>query len=150
MVESRQRVRRRQTLYTTKYQTKTCTPVANVTAIFPSHSGIVWFVKDALGDALTHLEVDLPFCTTRLSLHLRHMQRKGVPDLVPCSGRHTEGHHLIRYLAPENAKDKALPTEEQLTVIDCRLDGMQAQPLHRPLVAAAPGNAAQFVACHAP
>lgn len=91
---------------------------------------------------------------------------EGVPDLVRCSGRHTERHHLIRCLAPENAKDKALPTEERLTAIECRLDGMQAQLdgltdrvedlnanltsrignieqlLHRLLVAAAPGNAA--------
>ena len=39
-------------------------------------------------------------------------QGRGVPDLVLCSGSHTEGHHLIRCLAPENAKNKALPTEE--------------------------------------
>jgi hypothetical protein len=37
------------------------------------------------------------------------------------------GYHLIRCLAPKNAKDKALPTEEWLTAIECRLDGMQAQ-----------------------
>ena len=35
---------------------------------------------------------------------------KGVPDVVRSSGRHTEGHHLIRCLAPDNSEDKAVPT----------------------------------------
>jgi hypothetical protein len=40
---------------------------------------------------------------------------EGVPDVVRSSGRHTEDHHLIRCLVPENAEDKALPTEQRLT-----------------------------------
>lgn len=52
---------------------------------------------------------------------------EGVPDLVRSSGKHTEDHHLIRCLAPEDTKDKALPTEERLTLIEGRLDGMQTQ-----------------------
>jgi hypothetical protein len=52
---------------------------------------------------------------------------EGVPDLVRSSGRHTEDHHLIRCLAPENAEDKALPTEQRLTMIEGSLDGMQTQ-----------------------
>jgi len=94
---------------------------------------------------------------------------EGVPDLVRSSGRHTEDHHLIRCLAPENTKDKAHLTEDRLTVIEGRLDGMQTQLddltgrvgelngtvgdltsrignieqlLHRLLSAGAPGNAA--------
>lgn len=34
---------------------------------------------------------------------------------------------MIRCLEPESTKDKALPTEERLTVIEGRLDGMQTQ-----------------------
>ena len=52
---------------------------------------------------------------------------EGVPDLVRSSGRHTEDHHLIRCLAPENTENKALPTEQRLTLIEGRLDGMQTQ-----------------------
>ena len=94
---------------------------------------------------------------------------EGVPDLVRSSGRHTEDHHLIRCLAPENVDDKALPAEQRLTLIEGRLDGMQTQLddittrmgdlsgsvgdltsrignieqlLHRLLAAGIPGNAA--------
>lgn len=52
---------------------------------------------------------------------------EGVLDLVRSSGKHTEDHHLIRCLAPENAEDKALPTEQRLTLIEGRLDGMHTQ-----------------------
>jgi hypothetical protein len=51
----------------------------------------------------------------------------GVPDLMRSSGKHTEGHHLIRCLAPEETGDKAPPTEQRLTSIEGRLDRMQAQ-----------------------
>jgi hypothetical protein len=52
---------------------------------------------------------------------------EGVPDLVRSSGKHTEDHHLIRCLAPEKAEDKALPTDQRLTFIEGRLDGLQTQ-----------------------
>lgn len=52
---------------------------------------------------------------------------EGVPDLVRGSGRHMEDHHLIRCLAPENVEDKALPTEQRLTMIEGSLGGMQTQ-----------------------
>ena len=87
---------------------------------------------------------------------------EGVPDVVRSSGRHTEDHHLIRCLVPENAEDKALPTEQRLTLIEGRLDGVQTQLnditthmgdltsrmgnieqlLHRVLAASTPENAA--------
>ena len=51
----------------------------------------------------------------------------GVPDLIQRSGKHTEKHHLIRCLAPEKADGKASPTEQRLTSIEGRLDGMQTQ-----------------------
>ena len=35
---------------------------------------------------------------------------KGVPDVVQSSGRHIEGHYLIRCLAPDNLEDKAVLT----------------------------------------
>jgi len=52
---------------------------------------------------------------------------EGVPDVVRSSGRHMEDHHLIRCLAPENAEDKALPTEQRLTMIEGSLGGMRTQ-----------------------
>jgi hypothetical protein len=51
----------------------------------------------------------------------------GVPDLMRSSGQHTEEHHHIRCLAPEDDGEKAPPTEERLTSIEGRLDGMQTQ-----------------------
>jgi hypothetical protein len=51
----------------------------------------------------------------------------GVPDLTRSSGQHTEEHHLIRCLAPDDDEDKAPPTEERLTSIEGRLDRMQTQ-----------------------
>ncbi|KAI0301375.1 hypothetical protein BC826DRAFT_989073 [Russula brevipes] len=51
----------------------------------------------------------------------------GVPDLVRSSGKHTEGHHLVRCQAPKTPDDEASPTEQRLTSIEGRLDGMQTQ-----------------------
>lgn len=52
----------------------------------------------------------------------------GVPDLTRSSGAHTEEHHLIRCLAPpEKTEDKATTSEQRLTSIEGRLDGMQTQ-----------------------
>jgi len=51
----------------------------------------------------------------------------GVPDLERGFGKHTEDHHLIRCLAPEDKDDEVLPTEQRLTTIEGRLDGMQTQ-----------------------
>jgi hypothetical protein len=51
----------------------------------------------------------------------------GVPDLTRSSGKHTEEHHLIRCLAPEKTKDEAATSEQRLTSIEGRLDGMQTQ-----------------------
>jgi hypothetical protein len=54
---------------------------------------------------------------------------EGVPDLMRSSGKHTEEHHLIRCLAPEKTddKDKALPTEKRLTLIEGHLDDMRTK-----------------------
>ena len=52
---------------------------------------------------------------------------EGVPDLKRSSGRHTDHHHLIRYLAPEKRDNKALPTEQRLTSIEGRLGGTRTQ-----------------------
>ena len=50
----------------------------------------------------------------------------GVPDLTRSSGKHTEGHHLIRCLAPEKAKE-VTSTEQQLMSLEKRLDNMQTR-----------------------
>jgi hypothetical protein len=53
---------------------------------------------------------------------------EGVPDLTRSSGKHTAEHHLIRCLAPEtDDDDKTSPTEQRLTSIEGRLDGLQTQ-----------------------
>jgi uncharacterized protein involved in exopolysaccharide biosynthesis len=51
----------------------------------------------------------------------------GVPNLTRSSQKHTEEHHLIRCLAPEKTEDKATASEQRLTSIEGRLDGMQTQ-----------------------
>jgi len=51
----------------------------------------------------------------------------GVLDLERDFEKHTEEHHLIRCFAPEKKDDDALPTEQRLTAIEGRLDGMQTQ-----------------------
>jgi hypothetical protein len=43
------------------------------------------------------------------------------------SGKHTEEHHLIRCLPPEKPSTKASTTEQRLTLIEGRLNGMQTQ-----------------------
>jgi len=43
------------------------------------------------------------------------------------AGKHTEEHHLIRCLAPEKTDDNATTTEQRLTSIEGRLDGMHTQ-----------------------
>jgi hypothetical protein len=51
---------------------------------------------------------------------------EGVPDLCRSSGKHTAEHHLIRCLVPEaDDEDKTSPTEQRLTSIEGRLDGLQ-------------------------
>ena len=127
-VGPRWRPKRHQAQSRAKRQIKAFPRVASAKVVFPSHSGIALFAK-------VRPEVD-PSHLKKLTIHparLDHLyicdacDSEGVPDLVRSSGRHTEEHHLIRCLAPENAKGKALPTEERLTVIEGRLDGMQTQ-----------------------
>jgi hypothetical protein len=50
-----------------------------------------------------------------------------VPDLTRSSGKHTEEHHLIRCLAPEQTEGNATTSEQRLTSIEGRLDGIQTQ-----------------------
>ena len=53
---------------------------------------------------------------------------KGVPDVMRSSGKHTEEHHLIRCLKPEqnyNVVDS--PEERRLILIESRLADMQTQ-----------------------
>lgn len=51
---------------------------------------------------------------------------EGVPDLTRSSGKHTEEHHLIRCLAPEEAKT-APSVEQRLVSLEKRLDTMQTR-----------------------
>lgn len=52
--------------------------------------------------------------------------REGVPELMRISGKHTEGHHLIRCLAPE--EDHDVPSmERRLISLEERIDSMQSR-----------------------
>jgi len=51
---------------------------------------------------------------------------EGIPDLTRTSGKHTEEHHLIRCLVPEEVK-KAPSTEQRLASLEKRLDNMQTR-----------------------
>ncbi|KAI9464119.1 hypothetical protein BJY52DRAFT_887705 [Lactarius psammicola] len=53
--------------------------------------------------------------------------REGVPDLVRSSGEHTEDHHLIRCMAPEEDDSGASSTERRLISLEDRLDSMQSR-----------------------
>jgi hypothetical protein len=52
---------------------------------------------------------------------------KGVPDLKRASRKHTEEHHLIRCLAPEEAEEAPLSPDQRLVSLEKRLDDMQTQ-----------------------
>jgi len=51
---------------------------------------------------------------------------EGVPELMRSSGKHTEDHHLIRCLAPEE-DDNISSTERRLISLEGRLDSMQSR-----------------------
>ncbi|KAH9045946.1 hypothetical protein EDB84DRAFT_1633013 [Lactarius hengduanensis] len=51
---------------------------------------------------------------------------EGVPELMRSSGKHTEDHHLIRCLAPEE-DDNTSSTERRLISLEDRLDSMQSR-----------------------
>ena len=51
---------------------------------------------------------------------------KGVPELMRSSGAHTEDHHLLRCLAPEDDDDTS-STERRLISLEDRLTGMQSR-----------------------
>ncbi|KAI0249341.1 hypothetical protein BJV78DRAFT_1347821 [Lactifluus subvellereus] len=51
----------------------------------------------------------------------------GVPDLMRSSGKHTEEHHLIRCLAPDEDRETASSTEQRLISLEERLDDMQTR-----------------------
>ena len=113
-----------------KSRTKVCLDVANAKVGSPSRYGIAYFVKVGPKDDTIHLYVlnghaalldDLYVCDA--------CDAEGVPDLMRSSGKHTEEHHLIRCLAPDKTddKDKALPTEKRLTLIEGHLDDMRTK-----------------------
>ncbi len=51
----------------------------------------------------------------------------GVPDLMQSAGKPTEERHHVRRLAPEKTGDDATTTEQRLTSIEGRLDGVHTQ-----------------------
>jgi hypothetical protein len=113
-----------------KSRTRACLNVGIAWISFSSHSGIAYFAKVSPGDYTLGLCVlsvsdavldDLYICD--------RCDAEGVPDLMRSSGKHTEGHHLIRCLEPEEManEDKASPIEQRMTSVEGRLDCMQTQ-----------------------
>jgi hypothetical protein len=71
---------------------------------------------------------DIPSYTPKDNLFICNAcDTEGVPELVRCSGKHTEEHHLIRCLAPEKDDDDTPAADERLMSIESRLDGMQTR-----------------------
>jgi hypothetical protein len=112
-----------------KSRRKACLRVGNAKVSFPFRSGIAYFAKVGLKDDTLHFCVLILRAAPLDDLYICDgCDAEGVPDLMRSSGKHTEGHHLIRCLAPKaDDKVKASPTEERLTSIEGRLDGMQTQ-----------------------
>jgi hypothetical protein len=110
-------------------RTETCLRVANAAVAFPSHFGIAYFAKVGPEDNALYLHV-LNVLATLLLLDGLYIcdacDADGVPDLTRSSGKHTEEHHLIRCLAPDD-EDEASSTDHRLTLIEGRLDGLQTQ-----------------------
>ena len=104
--------------------------VANAVVVFPSHFGIAYLAKVGPKDNAVYLHV-LNVLATLLLLDDLYIcgacDAEGVPDLTRSSGKHREEHHLIRCLAPAQMDDKGSLTDERLTSIESRLDGVQTQ-----------------------
>jgi hypothetical protein len=109
-----------------KSRRKACLHVGNARVSYPSRSGIAYFAKVGLKDDTLHFCVLIVRAAPLDDLYICDgCDAEGVPDLMRSSGKHTEGHHLIRCLAPKaDDKDKASPTEERLTSIEGRLDDL--------------------------
>ena len=102
--------------------------MANAEAAFPSHSGIAYIAKVSPKHCNLRLYVLNVHAALLDNLYIcDRCDTEGVPDLMRSSGKHTEEHHLIRCLAPGTNKDKGTLTEQRLTLIEGRLDGMQTQ-----------------------
>ena len=100
----------------------------NAKALFPFHSGFAYFAKVSFKDDSANLYVlnergrldNLYICDA--------CDAEGVPDLMGNFGKHTMEHHLIRCLRTKKTDDdQASPTEQRLTSIEGRLDGLQTQ-----------------------
>jgi len=91
-------------------------------------SGIAYFAKVSPWDQIprSRLSTDIPSAPSDNLFICNSCDTEGVPDLTRSSGKHTEEHHLIRCLAPEDVK-KAPSTEQRLASLEKRLDNMQTR-----------------------
>ena len=109
------------------FKTRTSLRVAIARVVFRSRVGIAYFVKVGPRDENTTFSAegdpvlldDLFICDA--------CDMVGVPDLTRNSGRHTEGHHLIRCQALEEGGDTRSPTEQRLLSVESRLDDVKTQ-----------------------
>jgi hypothetical protein len=74
--------------------------------------------------APSRLNTDMPSALSDGLFICNSCDMEGVPDLTRSSGKHTEEHHLIRCLAPEEAK-KAPSVEQRLVSLEKQLGNMQ-------------------------
>lgn len=107
---------------------ETCLRAAIAKDIFLFPFGIVYFAKVSPWDQIApnRLNTDTPSALSDNLFICSICDMEGVPDLSHSSEKHTEEHHLIRCLAPEEAK-KAPSTEQRLASLEKRLDNMQTR-----------------------
>ena len=105
--------------------------VASATDTSLFRFGIASFVKVCLMDQVAPRRLDTDVLPSVLSDELficDSCDMKGVPDLKRGSRRHTEEHHLIRCLAPEEAEEEAPSSpDQQLRSLERRFGVMQQQ-----------------------
>ena len=107
---------------------ETCLRAAIAKDIFLFPFGIVYFAKVSPWDQIApnRLNTDTLLALSDNLFICSICDKEGVPDLTRSSEKHTEEHHLIRCLAPEEAK-KAPSTEQRLASLEKRLDNMQTR-----------------------
>jgi hypothetical protein len=121
------KTRRRHPGHHLRLEITTCLHVGSATVLFLSRFGVALFAKVSPKDS---------FLTIILSCHPALLDSlficdacdaDGVPDLARSSGRHTEEHHLIRCLEPEENREIASSTEQRLMSLEERLNDMHTR-----------------------
>ena len=100
----------------------TCLHAAPAKDPSPFRFGVAHFAKVSLWNQVVPSRVNTHVPSVLTDLFICDLcDSKGIPDLTFLSGKHTEEHHLIRCLAPEEAKEVLFSTEKRLTSLETRL-----------------------------